>query len=42
LLILLANYGCNAPNCTGDLTGDGQVNTSDILEFLVAFGSICP
>jgi hypothetical protein len=42
LLIFLTNYGCIAPGCQGDLTGDGQVNSADLLEFLVEFSTTCP
>ena len=28
-------------SCTGDLNGDGIVGTSDLLEFLAAFGNVC-
>jgi hypothetical protein len=30
-----------ASNCPADLTQDGVVNTQDLLEFLVSFGSFC-
>jgi len=33
------NVGVN--DCPADLDGDGAVATSDLLEFLTAFGSIC-
>ena len=29
-------------SCPADLTGDGTVSTADLLEFLTAFGQICP
>lgn len=29
-------------NCVGDLTGDGFINTADLLEFLAVFGNFCP
>lgn len=39
LLILLGDYGCQAPPaCLGDLNDDGEVNFEDVLEFLAAFG----
>jgi len=31
-----------APNCPGDVTGDGIVNTADLLDILSVFGSTCP
>lgn len=29
-------------NCVGDLTGDGFINTADLLDFLAVFGNDCP
>jgi hypothetical protein len=41
LLYLLAEFGCTS-GCTADLTGDGEVNSQDLLAFLPLFGTSCP
>ena len=41
LLYLLAEFGCTS-GCTADLTGDGEVNSQDLLAFLPLFGTTCP
>ena len=41
LLYLLAQFGCTS-DCTADLTGDGEVNSQDLLAFLPLFGTTCP
>jgi hypothetical protein len=37
---LCPGNGC--PQCLGDLNGDGQVNTSDLLIFITKYGMVCP
>ena len=41
LLIFLSQIGCSS-NCFGDLDGNDEVNTADLLFFLVAFANACP
>ncbi len=39
----LAGGGCAPPPCTGDLNGDGVINTGDLTQLLVRFGqSVTP
>jgi hypothetical protein len=40
LLILLSEIGCAGP-CLTDISGDGQVNSNDLLSFLAVYGSNC-
>ena len=37
-LLFLADYGCSAAPCIGDLNGDGITGTADLLLFLVEWG----
>lgn len=41
VIVTLTGRGV-APTCFGDLNQDGQVNTTDLIEFLNRFGRICP
>ena len=42
VLLVLSNYGCMGPDCTGDVDGDGVVSTADILAVIGYFGATCP
>ena len=33
---------CATNNCPTDLNGDGATTTTDLLDFLTAFGDLCP
>ena len=41
ILILLSNFGCTGPTCTGDIDGDEVVGVSDILSVLSSFSLTC-
>ncbi|MFT4879792.1 MAG: hypothetical protein ACI9LS_001956, partial [Flavobacteriales bacterium] len=40
LLIVLGNFGCS-DSCIADMSGDGVVDTQDMLAFLGIFGIPC-
>jgi hypothetical protein len=41
LLQVLANFGCQESDCTGDLLNNGGTNVDDLLYFLTVFGQPC-